>query len=90
MCGEMSDISEDHYAAGWMHGLEHTLWDAVQRLPEKTDYGMGQIDTDRLRKLKAASELVGGWIVYDDKLVPMDEWLAIQNARKKPHPVPRG
>lgn len=73
MLSTMSDISEDHYAAGWMGGLEVSLWSAVQRLPEPTKYGMGTIDVKRLEKLKAVSEYLGEWTDGDD-FIPLTEW----------------
>lgn len=77
---EMSDISEDHYAADWMVDLEFDLWGAVQRLPEKTDYGCGVIPAERLQRLKKVSDAVNGWYDGDD-LVTMDCWLEMVAAR---------
>ena len=69
----MGDISEDHYCAGWMSGLQNDLWDAVQRLPEPTNYGMGTIAVERLEKLKAVSDLLGEW--FDgDNFIPLSTW----------------
>ena len=74
MTSTMRDISEDHYAAGWMSGLEQKLWIAVQRLPEPTDYGLGRIDAKRLEKLKAVSELLGEW-TDGENFIPLAEWM---------------
>lgn len=78
---EMSDISEDHYAAGWMSGLEYELWDAVCRLPKTTDYGMGTIDVERLEKIRDVSELLNEWC-DGDKFIPLSEWREMVGAPK--------
>jgi hypothetical protein len=73
MTRTMSDISEEHYAAGWMIGLETVLWNAIQRLPEPTDYGMGTIDVKRLQHLKEVSDLLGEW-TDGKRFIPLAEW----------------
>ena len=70
---EMSDISEQHYCAGWMMGLEDDLWEAISSLPHDFKYGMGHVGVDRLEKLKAVSELLGEWTDGDDWFT-IDEW----------------
>ena len=70
---EMSDISETHWAAGWMSGNEFALWDAIQNMPAETDYGGGPIDTGRLLKLLDVANELGEW--YDgSEFVPLEEW----------------
>ena len=69
----MSDMSEELYCAGWMSGIEYTLWSYVVGTP-----GPGLADqVEQLRKLAA---LAGGWwhwprVVQRETFVPMDEWL---------------
>lgn len=70
---EMSDISEEHYCAGWMSDLEYALWNAIQRLPAETNYGMGALDVERLTKLKAVSDILGEWFDGDD-YISLAEW----------------
>lgn len=72
----MSEISEDCYCAGWMAGLEHTLWDFV-RQGEAVDWGMGRITIEQLDTLRLLAAGAGGWFVYEEgrAFVPMADWL---------------
>jgi hypothetical protein len=71
----MSDISEESYAAGWIDGLEYSLWDI--RLGG--DRGHWFVDDDEVASLQRLSFECGGWWVHDDELrfVPHDEWARI-------------
>lgn len=82
----MSDISEEQWFAGWLGGLEYTLWSALQG-----GELMG-IDRDALAFVAAMSVKTGKWIIWrDDKTMPFDEqgpyavplidWLAIYGAK---------
>jgi hypothetical protein len=76
----MSAISEDYWCAGWMHGLEYTLWEAV------TGKRTGVCSPEEIEQLKYLSEKCGGWIVWDEqskgeKFVPMQEWLRLYEAK---------
>lgn len=85
----MSDISEDHYCAGWMEGNEFALWEMVANPEASRIYGMSEVPAARIEELRAISAEVGGWICwFDDQtdpnlpihewgaaFVPMDEWL---------------
>jgi hypothetical protein len=67
----MSDISEDHYAAGWMSGLQYDLWQMLRGGPRY--YGMGSVSEADVTELRRLSEDAGGW--HDgNRLVPLDEW----------------
>jgi hypothetical protein len=70
----MSDVSEKGWYAGWLHGLEFLLWDAIQT-------GQNEwIVKEDLHDLAELSTLVGGW--HDGKrFIPLDEWLAIVHER---------
>jgi hypothetical protein len=77
----MSAISEDYWCAGWMHGLEYTLWDVI------TGRRTGVCSAEEIEQLKYLSEKCGGWIIWDDqsrgeKFVPMQEWLRLYKAQK--------
>ena len=78
---EMSAISEDHYAAGWMCDLSHSLWLAVASLPRDYSYGMGAIGIERLSRLKQASEIIGEWNNGGEP-VTVTEWLSEFDATK--------
>ena len=77
LAAKMSDISEDCYCAGWLSGLEHSLWWFVVGGPG--EWGMGKVDEDDVRALRALSEKCGGWIVWRESVgevfVPLAEWL---------------
>ncbi len=73
----MSDISEECYCAGWLMGLEFTLWQFVQDGPG--EWGMGRVSAGDVETLKRLAEKAGGWIVWRENVgetfVPMAEWL---------------
>ncbi len=72
----MSELSEQAYYAGWMHGLEHALWRAVTEGPFQ--YGVLQLTNEHVEALKRLSEGCGGWIRFDDEkeetFISLDEW----------------
>ena len=83
----MSDISEDHWAAGWMHYNEYALW-AMVIDPTKRRYAMRDVPENQIARLKKLSEQIGGWIAYrvdpfspgadiekGEEFIPMAEWL---------------
>lgn len=57
---EMQDWSEEHWAAGWLSGLEYTLW-------------RDRSENARFRKM---GKSCGGWWIYDrgPKFVLLPEW----------------
>jgi len=64
----MRDLSEEYYAAGWMSGLEHYLWNLALR--QNTVEG---------QMLLYCAETSGGWWIWDDKagghvFVPLAAW----------------
>jgi hypothetical protein len=73
----MSELSEHAYSAGWMEGLEQSLWRAVTTGPFR--YGHLTLTAAHVEKLKALSNACGGWIRFDDHLeesfVPIEQWL---------------
>jgi len=80
----MSAISEERWCAGWMHGLEYTLWDMV------TGRRTGVCSREEIEQLKYLSEKCRGWIIWDEqsrdeKFVPMQEWVRLYEAwNRKP------
>lgn len=83
----MSDISEDHWAAGWMHYNEYALW-AMVIDPAKRRYAFRDVPDNQVARLKELSEQIGGWIAYrvdpfspgadiqnGEEFIPMAEWL---------------
>ena len=65
----MSNISEDYYCAGWLCGLEFTLWAMVQGGDRR--FGLGTVTEDEIATLRSLSERAGGWIVWDDDHDPL-------------------
>ena len=75
----MSEISEEHWCASWLGGLEYILWDAVTG--KRNDI----CSSDEIEQLKYLTEKCGGWIVWDKqainkKFVPIEEWLRLYEA----------
>ena len=60
----MSDISEKCYCAGWISGLEYTLWYAVENGP--LEYGHGIVTPEEIEQLKKLSQACSCWIFMDD------------------------
>lgn len=82
----MSEISEDHYCAGWLIGLEFRLWRIVLGGPPK--FGFDDVSPERIADLERLSKKCGGWIVWSEGcgevFVPMDEWQRMYAAEKGP------
>ena len=74
----MEDISETHWAAGWMSGLEFSLWGIVTG-DRGSDFGMFEVETREIEELRRLSSKAGGWFRYDDEIgetfVPIADWL---------------
>jgi hypothetical protein len=84
----MSDISEEHWCAGWMSGNEESLWAAMN--DGSRDYGMGEIADVDIAALKRLHEQCGGWWYWHDdqnepglhhshwgpRFLTTDEWIA--------------
>ena len=82
----MSEISEDHYCAGWLDGLEYELWGIVSGARDNS-FGFGPIERWKIKRLKALAAATGGWIerkqqAAHETFVPLNAWLAKYTARK--------
>jgi hypothetical protein len=76
----MSGISEDCYWAGWLLGLEYTLWKAVLEGP--MPFGPGRVTEGNILDLKNLAKACGGWIYWDndtdeETFIPIDQWKAM-------------
>jgi hypothetical protein len=80
----MEEISEAHYCAGWMSGLEYSLWRIVQG--GDRNYGMYPLEPAEVESLRWLAESCDGWWIWHDaktpsesgeKFVTMAEWLPI-------------
>jgi len=82
----MREISEDHYCAGWMGGLEYSLWQAVLQHPQPYEFGFGPIAEENVAELKDLAEELQEWAVWDDetreKLIPLEDWRQIFTAHE--------
>lgn len=76
LANAMSEVSEEAYSAGWMAGLEYTLW-AVLTTDERR-YGRATLKHETIERLRKLSEQCGGWITFDDEreevFVPLADW----------------
>lgn len=77
----MSEISEEHWCAGWLGGLEYTLWDAV--VGKRKDI----CSSEEVEQLKYLSGKCGGWIIWDEqakgeRFVPIEKWLSLYEANR--------
>ena len=82
----MEDFSQDYWCAGWLSGLEFTLWDAMTNGPEDSEWE--QLEERDLKRMKSLHEQVGGWWIWDDnevgnRFVTTDEWLKIYAQKKE-------
>jgi hypothetical protein len=73
----MSEISEDCYCAGWVHGNEYTLWKMVADPAASRMYGQDSVTDEQLADLRAIAAETGGWIRWcndsEDLSLPVDE-----------------
>lgn len=78
----ISEYSESAYCAGWMHGIEHEIWDrlypapkepyeiAVERLHRaagREHTDWGDVRRELLRGLQLIAEQHRVWVYWDDK-----------------------
>ena len=84
----MEEISEEHWCASWMSGLEHMLWRVLKGEARLEDVGImlraeavAPSDKDVI-KLGRLHEKSGGWWYWSDTMmcalfVPTPEWLGM-------------
>jgi hypothetical protein len=77
LAGLMSELSERCYCAGWLDGLEFTLWDYVCGQSNSGVWSM--IEPDELTQLTKLAASIGGWIFWHPDhaatFIPLAEWL---------------
>lgn len=88
---EISSISEETCCAGWMQGIEYSVWREIQRLPADGSIYGERIDADRLHRMKEAAEWLGQWIWWDEENddpcpISLDRWERIFDARTSQQP----
>lgn len=81
----MEDISERCWKAGWMDGLEESLWTIMMhQRPDPSGYGMCSWSEINLDLLCGLSDAAGGWVVWHEKggatFVSFEEWARMHDA----------
>jgi hypothetical protein len=75
LLGLMTGISEEYWCAGWMTGLEHSLW----RVTAGTAYGQGIITERQATLLRLLSDECDGWWIWNETKGPVfltiEDWL---------------
>ena len=57
----MTGLSEEHYSAGWLIGLERSLWAMVADPTSPRRFGQGEVTERQVTLLRLLSEEAGGW-----------------------------
>ena len=60
----MSSISEECWCAGWLHGTEEFLWNAVTS--NRRSWGRGKVTREDVEDLRALARSAGGWVIWRD------------------------
>jgi len=85
----MTGISEEFYCAGWMMGLEHSLWGMVEGGPR--GYGMGTVSERHVELLRLLAEESDGWWTWanDEPLfIALNVWKARVADQRRPAETP--
>ncbi|MGG6281833.1 hypothetical protein ACQ4M3_09705 [Leptolyngbya sp. AN03gr2] len=77
----MSDISDEAWDAGWLIGLEFSLWGCLDE-PVPISIGNMRFDREHQEELKELSNRAGGWWIWnqdadDPRFVLSEEWKQI-------------
>lgn len=81
LLGLMTGLSEENWCAGWMLGLEYSLWIAAYSFDEAHPFGMGKLTKRQRDLLRMLSDECGGWWISADedhstRFVPLEDWRA--------------
>ena len=80
LAAEMSEVSETYYCAGWLDGLEFSLWSFVTDTSgEPHECIRGEVSRAEVESLRTLSQKARGWWRWDDDIggevfVPLAEW----------------
>ena len=76
----MENISEDYYAAGWLIGLEYSLFSVAYAGDSFGGFG-GSCTHDEIAQLITLSQQCQGWWMWNHnerrRFVPFDEWFSV-------------
>lgn len=93
--GFMSALSEEHYCAGWLTGLEYALWDLARE--GGGGFGMGDVTAAEAALLLALAEEAGAWWRWEGegadsgpRRVALAEWKAHADAVREGREHVRG
>jgi hypothetical protein len=84
LCSLMSEISEDHYAAGWLGNLEYDLFAAAF---EGCQWGYGLTATE-IGKLIELCHRCDGWWIYGrdgNEFLRLADWLEVYKQGPQEH-----
>lgn len=79
----MSELSEEHWCAGWLSGLGRQLWRALDPETRPERWGLAPLSDDDLATLRHLSESAGGWWYIPEgsqwppEFVPLERWREI-------------
>jgi hypothetical protein len=75
LLGLMTGLSEEYFRAGWVQGLEYSLWSAEPGQP----FGSGEITERQTQLLRLLSAECEGWWIWQHnrpKFVTLEWWRA--------------
>lgn len=80
LCAQMSDLSEEYYCAGWLIGLEFSLWSMLEG--GSRNFGMSVVTEKEIGELRSLHKRCDGWWVWSEDLqgeafVSTEEWIVI-------------
>ncbi len=72
----MTGLSEEHWCAGWLDGLEFSLW----HVKPETRFGQGVITGRQATLLHLLSQEAGGWWAWSKargkpEFITLEEWV---------------
>lgn len=83
----MCDISQRCWCAGWLMGLEYSLWNIVNA-GRAVRFGDGEVTPEEVAEMRRLYEACDGWWIWDDeageeRLVSRDNWLLLLGQRPR-------
>lgn len=82
----MSEVSEEAFFAGWLIGIEFTLWRLASH-PSMSLRDCCPFTMEQALRLRALSKASGGWVYWDDGIdglafVSLERWRQIYAAKE--------
>ncbi len=75
MVSAFEEYSDDHYSAGWMHDIEHIIWEETKRKVDANHITDRDADLFHILML---SNVLNGWVSLDSAgeaiVVDLDQW----------------